>query len=85
MKKRKPSNKREWAVKIRRVRGCQVIDIPAACRLGSGEFEMRREGRRLIIEPVKKRRSLLAWLKRLGPLEEDFPPMERLPVRDVKI
>ena len=82
MKKRKPGKRSEWRVKIRRVRGRQAIDIPAACRLGSGDFAMRREGRRLIIEPVRKRRSLLAMLARMKRIEEQFPPISDAPPRD---
>jgi antitoxin VapB len=39
---------------------------------------MRKEGRRLIIEPVQ-RTSLLEFLATLEPIDEDFPKIEDLP------
>ncbi len=39
---------------------------------------MRKEGRRLIIEPAHPK-SLLAVLATLKPLDEDFPEIEDLP------
>jgi len=39
---------------------------------------MRKEGDKLIIEPVRKL-SLLEYLATLEPLDEDFPEIEDLP------
>lgn len=40
---------------------------------------MRRDGDKLIIEPVKNR-DLLALLDSLSPLDEDFPDIEDPPI-----
>jgi len=45
---------------------------------------MRKEGDRLIIEPAP-RKSLLAWLATLEPLDEEFPEIEDLPPDPVEI
>ena len=44
---------------------------------------MRKEGQRLIIEPAP-RKSLLALLETLEPLEESFPPVSELPLKPVR-
>ena len=43
------------------------------------EAVLKREGRRLVLEPVG-RPSLLEVLATLKPLDEDFAPIEALPV-----
>lgn len=50
----------------------QAVRIPRAFELPGNEVFIRKEGRRLIIEPVEKG-SLLELLETLQPLEEDFP------------
>lgn len=50
----------------------QVLCIPAAFELPGDEAIMYRDGDRLVIEPVR-RRGLVALLKSMKPLEEDFP------------
>jgi len=45
---------------------------------------MRKEGKRLVIEPAPVR-SLLAVLARLKPLQETFPPIQDKPPRPVVI
>lgn len=45
---------------------------------------MRKEGDRLIIEPVPPR-SLLAVLASLQPLDEDFGPIDELPIDPVDL
>jgi len=45
---------------------------------------MRKEGKRLVIEPAPVR-SLLAVLARLKPLKETFPPIQDKPPRPVVI
>jgi antitoxin VapB len=58
----------------------QAVRIPREFELPGEEAIMRREGERLVIEPVPPR-SLLALLATLAPLDEDFPPI-RDPVPD---
>ena len=64
----------------------QALRIPREFELDSDEAIIRKEGDRLIVEPVKKA-SLLALLATLEPLDEDFPDVDRglLPPDDVEL
>lgn len=53
----------------------QAVRIPREFELDAQEAIMRREDDRLIIEPVRKK-SLLATLAELPPLDEDFPDVD---------
>lgn len=60
----------------------QALRIPREFELQGDEAVLRKEGDRLIIEPVRKGR-LLAVLASLEPLEETFPDVdEDLPPLD---
>jgi antitoxin VapB len=59
-------------VKLFRNGGKQVIHIPVEFELPGNEAILRRDGERLLIEPVRKR-GLIALLKSMKPIEEDFP------------
>lgn len=50
----------------------QVVRIPTEFELPGDEAMMRRDSNRLVIEPVRKR-GLVALLKTMKPLDEDFP------------
>ncbi|MDP2786499.1 MAG: AbrB/MazE/SpoVT family DNA-binding domain-containing protein [Pseudomonadota bacterium] len=50
----------------------QALCIPREFEMNAEEAIMRREGDRLIIEPVRKR-GLLATLATLPTLDENFP------------
>jgi antitoxin VapB len=50
----------------------QAVRIPAEFELPGNEAIMRRDGDRLIIEPVGKR-GLVALLRSMKPLDEEFP------------
>ena len=50
----------------------QAVRIPVEFELPGGEAIMHRDGDRLVIEPVRKR-GLLALLKSMAPLNEEFP------------
>jgi len=54
----------------------QALRIPRELELPGSEAILRKEGRRLVVEPVA-RPSLLAVLATLKPLDEDFPTIER--------
>jgi antitoxin VapB len=56
----------------------QAVRIPREFEFSGEEAVMRKEGDRLIIEPVPPK-SLLAVLAKLAPLEEVFPPIRDLP------
>jgi antitoxin VapB len=53
----------------------QALRIPREFELPGNEAIIRKEGNRLIVEPVA-RPSLLAVLATLEPLVEDFPEIE---------
>lgn len=50
----------------------QAVRIPREFELAGEDAVMRKEGERLIIEPVPPK-SLLKLLATLRPLDEDFP------------
>jgi antitoxin VapB len=60
----------------------QALRIPREFELPGEDAIIRKEGRRLIIEPVPPK-SLLAVLASLPTLEEDFPPIEDRPAEPV--
>ena len=53
----------------------QAVRIPREFELPGDEASMRREGDRLIIEPLPPC-SLLELLDSLEPIEEELPPIE---------
>ncbi len=53
----------------------QAVRIPVEFELPGSEAIMHRDGDRLVIEPVRKR-GLVALLKTMKPLEEDFPEID---------
>jgi antitoxin VapB len=62
----------------------QAVRIPREFELPGEDAVMRKEGDRLIIEPVPAK-SLLAILASLPVLEEDFAPINDLPPDDVEL
>lgn len=56
----------------------QAVRIPREFELPGEDAIMRKEGDKLIIEPAP-RKSLLALLATLQPIEEDFGEIEDLP------
>jgi antitoxin VapB len=52
----------------------QAVRIPVEFELPGDEAIMHRDGDRLVIEPVRKR-GLVALLKTMKPLGEDFPEL----------
>ncbi len=62
----------------------QALRIPREFELAGNEAILRKEGDRLIIEPVQ-RRSLRVLLASWEPIEEDFPKIEDLPPEPVDI
>jgi antitoxin VapB len=53
----------------------QAVRIPVEFELPGDEAIIHRDGDRLVIEPVRKR-GLVALLKAMKPLDEDFPEID---------
>ena len=64
----------------------QALRIPRDFELDGDEAIVRKEGDRLIVEPVRKGR-LLQVLRNLEPLEEPFPDVDGAspPLDDIKL
>ena len=62
----------------------QALRIPREFELAGNKAIVRKEGDRLIIEPVQ-RRSLLAMLNTWEPLKEDLPAITDLTAEPVDI
>jgi len=62
----------------------QAVRIPREFELPGEDAIMRKEGERLVIEPAAPQ-SLLALLATLKPLDEDFPPIDELPLEPVDL
>ena len=62
----------------------QAVRIPREFELPGEDAIMRKDGDRLIIEPVPPK-SLLALLATLGPLDEEFPPIADPPPGPVRL
>jgi antitoxin VapB len=59
-------------VRLFRNGGYQVVRIAPEFELPGDEAIIRREGDRLMVEPLRKR-GLIALLETMKPLDEDFP------------
>jgi antitoxin VapB len=62
----------------------QAVRIPADWELPGTKATMRRDGDRLIIEPVRKR-GLIELLRTMEPYTGEFPAIEDLPLKDEEI
>jgi antitoxin VapB len=62
----------------------QAVRIPRDLELPGREATLRKEGSRLIIEPVA-RPSLLAVLAKLKPLDEELPKVPRPAAEPVEL
>jgi antitoxin VapB len=60
----------------------QAVRIPREFELPGDDAIMRKEGSRIIIEPAPAP-SLLARLKTLMPIDDDFGPIADLPAEPV--
>jgi antitoxin VapB len=62
----------------------QALRIPRDLELPGRDAILRKEGARLVVEPVA-RPSLLAVLAKLKPLDEDVPRIESVPAEPVEL
>ena len=74
----------ERHVKIFRNGRNQAIRIPREFELPGEEAIIRKDGPRLVIEPVAKK-SLRERLASWDPIDEEFPVIEELPLDDVEL
>lgn len=63
----------------------QALKIPREFEFEGDEAILRKEGDRLILEPVGTKNRLIALLEMLDPIEEEFPEIEDPPVTDEDI
>lgn len=65
----------------------QAVRIPREFELPGDEAIMRKEGERLVIEPVRKAgvRALLATLATLSPIDEEWPEIDDPPAEPVDL
>jgi antitoxin VapB len=60
----------------------QAVRIPVEFELPGNEATMRPDGDHLVIEPMRKR-GLIALLKSMTPLDEEFPQVDdRVPAAE---
>jgi antitoxin VapB len=63
----------------------QAVRIPRDFELDGNEAIIRKDGKRLILEPVNAENRLVELLKTLEPIQEEFPEMEDPPTDDEDI
>ena len=65
----------------------QAVRIPREFELPGQEVIIRKDGDRLILEPVRKYNDLAELLASWEPLDEEFPDVDEglLPLDDVKL
>lgn len=65
----------------------QALRIPKVFELPGDEVMVHREGNRLIIEPITRKRGLLETLAELEPLDEELPDVDEalLPLDDIDV
>jgi antitoxin VapB len=54
----------------------QAVRIPRDFELDGNEAIIRKDGKRLILEPVSAKNRLVELLKTLEPIQEEFPEMK---------
>ena len=62
----------------------QAVRIPREFELPGTDAIIRKEGDRLVIEPVAKK-GLGAWLATLEPIDDEWPEIEDLPADPVDL
>lgn len=64
----------------------RAVRIPVEFEFPGDAVMMRKEGDRIIMEPVKKTGNLIEWLRTQEPLDEDFDfDIAEPPPRDVDL
>ena len=63
----------------------QAVRIPREFELPGTEVVIRKEGRNLVMEPIPETDGLIALLKRLEPIDEEFPEIDDPPPEPVDL
>ncbi len=86
-KLRNPSESAPRRARLFRNGRNQAIRIPREFELPGEEVIVSRDDGRLLIEPVRKKPGLLEVLKKLSPMDEEFPDVDEglLPPDEVKL
>lgn len=63
----------------------QAVRIPKEFELPGTEVMIRKENDHLIVEPVPEGDGLIALLKRLEPIDEEFPEIDDSPPEPVDL
>lgn len=64
----------------------QAVRIPREFEFPGKDVVIRKQGNKLIIEPVKKKKNSLAeWLATLEPIDEEWPEIQDLPADPVDL
>lgn len=63
----------------------QALRIPREFELEGNAAIIRKEGNRLIVEPVGTKNRLIELLKTLKSIDEPFPPIDDSPATDEDI
>ena len=63
----------------------QAVRIPRDFEIDGNEAIIRKDGKRLIIEPVSAKNRLVELLKTLEPIQTKIPELEDPPVEDEEI
>ena len=83
---RKPSSDEEGRkVRLFRNGRNQAVRIPREFELPGEEALLRKEGDKLILEPVRRKRSLIEILDSLRPIDEVLPAIKDAPPEPVDI
>lgn len=65
----------------------RAVRIPVEFEFAGDEVIMRKDGDKIIIEPVKTKPDFFEWLESLEPWDEDFPDLDEKqpPPEDVNL
>lgn len=65
----------------------QAVRIPKEFELATNDAIMRREGSKIIIEPIASAKSLLDAMKNWEPMDTPFPDVDEglLPLDDIRL
>lgn len=82
-----PDQPRSRVVRLFRNGRNQALRIPKELELAASEATIRRDGERLIVEPIPRQPRLTEVLAALRPLDEGLPDVDDqlLPAEDVEL